>query len=189
MQREYPKRPIVAVGVVVIKDGHVLLIKRLKPPKKSQWSIPGGAQELGETTIETAIREVREETAITIEAPVFLAVVDYIGRDDAQTIEHHYTLIDYAARYQGGTISAGDDAGEVKWVPLDQLCQYDLWRETEKIIQQAVAILHIHPPLSRRMAQSVKGHLRAAMIALVFGLTAYGFIHMLMRIMRFFENI
>lgn len=138
MRRDYPERPIVAVGVVVVKDDEILLIRREKPPKSGCWSIPGGAQELGETTKQAAIREVREETAITIESPHFLAVIDYIDRDKDSGVKHHYTLIDYAANYHSGTLTAGDDANDAKWVPIDRLSEYNLWSETEKIIYNAV---------------------------------------------------
>ena len=138
MKRRYPTHPIIAVGTVVLKEDCILLIKRAKPPKENQWSIPGGAQELGETTRQAAIREVREETAITIDGPVFLDVIDYIDRDKAGRIIHHYTLIDYGANYRSGILSAGDDASQAKWVPIDQLSEYSLWKMTEKIIFQAV---------------------------------------------------
>ena len=71
-----------AVGVVVWKDGEVLLIRRAKPPRSGQWSIPGGAQELGETVRETAVREVREETGLDIAVTDLIEVVDFIERDD-----------------------------------------------------------------------------------------------------------
>jgi len=138
MKRTYPERPVVAVGVVVIKDDRILLVKRSKPPKSAEWSIPGGAQELGETAVDAAIREVYEETAITIGKPHFLEVVDYIDRDDDGSVRHHYTLIDYAANYHSGALSAGDDAEDAKWVPLARLSEYNLWAETEKIIHNAV---------------------------------------------------
>ena len=67
MSREYPDRPVVGVGAVVIHDGAVLLVKRAKPPREGQWSLPGGAQELGETLAEAAHREVAEEAGIEIE--------------------------------------------------------------------------------------------------------------------------
>ena len=66
MKREYPKHPIPAVGVVVFKDENILLIQRNKPPKAEEWSIPGGAQNLGERMVNAAIREVKEETNIDI---------------------------------------------------------------------------------------------------------------------------
>jgi len=141
MSRDYPTRPIVAVGVVVIKDREILLIKRSKPPKSDSWSISGGAQELGETTVEAAIREVREETAITIKDLHFLEVVDYMDRDQNNAIKHHYTLIDYGAYYHSGLLTAGDDAEDAKWVSIDQLSEYNLWDETERIIYKALESL------------------------------------------------
>ncbi len=138
MIREYPDRPIAAVGVVVVRDDKILLIRRSKPPKSNSWSIPGGAQELGETTEQTAVREVYEETAIVIEKPHFLDIINYIDRDREERIKHHYILIDYAAAYKSGTLRAGDDADEARWVPVDQLPHYHLWPETEKIIYEAI---------------------------------------------------
>ena len=67
MSREYPDRPFVGVGVVVWRGDNVLLIQRGKPPRIGAWSLPGGAQELGETVRETAVREVREETGVEID--------------------------------------------------------------------------------------------------------------------------
>jgi ADP-ribose pyrophosphatase YjhB (NUDIX family) len=145
MKREYPERPIVAVGVVVIKGDEVLLIRRAKPPKPDDWSIPGGAQELGETTRQAAIREVGEETAVTIKNLHFLEVVDYIDRDEGGGIKHHYTLIDYAANYHSGILEAGDDALQAKWVPIGELSEYNLWTETENIIYSAVEKLKNDP--------------------------------------------
>lgn len=138
MKRDYPNRPIIAVGVVVIKGDSVLLIKRSKPPKSEAWSIPGGAQEIGETVLDTARREVLEETAITIDTPHFLDIIDYIDQDENNEVKHHYTLIDYAAQYQSGDVSAGDDAIDAKWVSIDDLSEYNLWQETEKIIYSAL---------------------------------------------------
>ncbi len=135
--REYPDRPIVAVGVVVFKERQVLLIKRNKPPKPYMWSIPGGAQDLGEKLQETAKREVFEETGIKIDNVKLLDVVDFIDHDEIGNIKFHYSLIDYAATYKEGTLIAADDAIEARWVALDELEQYNLWTKTVHIIQKA----------------------------------------------------
>lgn len=81
MSREYPSRPIAGVGVVVLRDDQVLMIRRGREPRLGQWSIPGGKQEVGETWRETATREVLEETGIEIEVIGIVDVVDAIIRD------------------------------------------------------------------------------------------------------------
>ncbi len=113
------------------------MIKRGKPPKSDNWSIPGGAQELGETLIEAAHREIMEETGIKIYSPYFLETIDFIDHTDKGDILHHYTLIDYVAEYKSGEIMAGDDARSAKWVSLNNLSEYNLWDETEKVIIKA----------------------------------------------------
>ncbi|MEK7367454.1 MAG: NUDIX domain-containing protein [candidate division NC10 bacterium] len=48
MVREYPERPIVAVGGIVVRNGQVLLIQRGREPSAGRWTIPGGAVRVGE---------------------------------------------------------------------------------------------------------------------------------------------
>lgn len=137
MKRDYPDHPIVAVGVVVLKGDEVLLIRRGKEPKSSEWSIPGGAQILGETVREAAVREVLEETSVHLKNIQPLEVVDFIDRDKENYIRHHYTLVDFVAEYDRGDLKAGDDAREARWVAVRDLTQYTLWSETIKIIYSA----------------------------------------------------
>ncbi|MDG1858890.1 MAG: NUDIX hydrolase [Emcibacteraceae bacterium] len=140
MQREYPNIPIPAVGTVVFKDDLVLLIQRNKPPKVKEWSIPGGAQNLGETLKQAAAREVREETGIEIKNITLVDAVDYIKKDDKGEVLYHYSLVDYSADYQSGDLIAGDDALAAKWVSISELASYNLWEATVKLIEDAVAL-------------------------------------------------
>ena len=155
MSREYPDRPIAAVGVVVLKDDAVLMIQRGKPPRNGQWSIPGGKQKLGETWRATAAREVREETGVEINVIGLVDVVDAIVRegdalrpgvrpvpteDDDRPILYHYTLVDCAAAWTSGEVRAGSDAAHAEWWPLDRLDELPLWSETVRIITEAAAL-------------------------------------------------
>ncbi len=137
MSRSYPDRPYVGVGVVVLRGGEVLLVQRGKPPKAGSWSIPGGAQHLGETVAEAALREVQEETGLEVRLGNRLGVVDSIQRDEAGRVVFHYTLVDFAAHWVAGEAVAGDDAADVAWVRIDELHRHELWDETVRIIRLA----------------------------------------------------
>jgi 8-oxo-dGTP diphosphatase len=132
--REYPSRPWIGIGIVVIKGDHVLLCRRGKPPSVGSWTLPGGAQDLGETCEAAARRELLEETGLTVGELHFCAHVDTIRRDDTGRIRFHYTILDFAGRWMGGEPVAGSDVSEVQWAPLDALEPYDLWSEAHRII-------------------------------------------------------
>ncbi len=134
MSRAYPERPLVGVGVVVCKGDQVLLVRRAKAPRRGQWSLPGGAQKLGETVRQAAIREVREETGLEVALTTLLDAVDSISRDAAGRVHYHYTLVDFAAEWRAGEPTAGGDAAEVRWVARGDLDRYELWEETVRVI-------------------------------------------------------
>ncbi len=132
MSREYPERPI--IGIVVWCGDEVLLIRRGQPPRQGEWALPGGTQDLGETIMEAACREVLEETALTVRPTGIVDVIDSIHRDDDGRIRYHYTLIDVAAEYVSGEAEARDDAAEVTWARPADLDRFDLWSETLRVI-------------------------------------------------------
>ena len=116
--REYPDRPICGVGVVCFKDDQVLIVKRAKPPITWEWSIPGGGQELGETTRDAALRELKEETAIDARLIGLIDVIDSVRRDDDDKIQFHYTLVDFAAEWVAGEPVADDDDQRRAFTPV-----------------------------------------------------------------------
>ena len=138
MQSDYPNRPLIGVGVVVLKEDKVLLVRRGKPPREGRWSLPGGRQRLGERVRETAVREVREESGLAVRVTDLLDVVDSLTHDEAGALAYHYTLVDFAAEWQDGTARPGGDAAEVAWADPDALDSFELWDETVRLIRLAV---------------------------------------------------
>jgi ADP-ribose pyrophosphatase YjhB (NUDIX family) len=137
--RDYPAHPIIGVGVVVWHDERVLLVQRGRPPRVGQWSLPGGAQELGETVADAARREVREEAGLAVELGEVVATVDLIERDPDGRVRYHYTLIDFTAEAQDEVLCPGDDAADARWFDLDRIEGLGLWSETVRIIELARA--------------------------------------------------
>lgn len=141
MSRDYPDRPWVGVGIVICRGDEALLIRRGKPPRLGQWSLPGGAQELGETVADTARREAAEETGLSIELGPIIDVIDAIERDDDGRVLRHYTLIDYAAHWVGGDPVAGDDAMDARWFSRAEIDQMTLFPNMHRVIAAAFHLL------------------------------------------------
>ena len=142
-----PPLPVVAVGAVIWNEkNEIVLIRRGKPPRKGEWSIPGGRVEWGETLKEAIAREVFEETGLTIEIVAPIETLDSISRDESGAVVRHYVLADFSARAKGGELKAASDAEAARWVPFDRLEDYRLWRETRRIIEKSAAILAASRP-------------------------------------------
>ena len=127
--------PVPAVGIVCLRGDAVLLIRRGKPPRLGEWSLPGGRIEAGERAVDAALRELAEETGVTARITALIDVVDGIFSE----VGLHYVLIDYAAEWVSGEPVAGDDALEARFVPLDQVDELIEWSETRRIIALAAA--------------------------------------------------
>lgn len=128
-----PALPVPAVGIVCLRGDSVLLIRRGKPPRMGEWSLPGGRIEPGEKAVDAALRELKEETGVTARITGLLDVVDGIFPEAGR----HYVLIDYAAEWLSGEPVAGDDALEARFVPLSEVEALIDWSETRRIIALA----------------------------------------------------
>ncbi|MCA1832357.1 MAG: NUDIX hydrolase [Actinomycetota bacterium] len=118
--------PVCGVGAIVMHEGAILLVKRGREPSRGQWSLPGGRVQTGETLYEALAREVREETAIEITIDGLCGVAERILRDDEGAVEFHYVILDYYASPVTTDVVAGDDADDARWVPVDQIAEFQL---------------------------------------------------------------
>ena len=141
MKREFPEIPLVGVGAIIIENGRVVLVKRAKPPQQAQWSIPGGALEVGELVREAAAREAREETGLIVEPGELLGVYDRVIRNSEQRVQYHYVLIDFLCRYVAGELVAADDASDVRWFKPEELADLQLAADTLEVIEKSFAKL------------------------------------------------
>ncbi len=139
-KRDYPERPIVGVGAVIVDGDRALIVRRATEPLKGQWSIPGGMLELGEKLREGLAREVREETALDVEVGDVLDVFDSIFPDADGRTQYHYVLIDYRCSVLSGTAAAGSDVGEVRWVKSEELDGLGMKEVTVGVIRKALRI-------------------------------------------------
>lgn len=114
------ERLLVGVGVVVVDDGHMLLIKRGKHPGKGLWAVPGGKVRFGEELVEAAKREVLEETGLVV------TVGQVVWAGEVMDETRHMVLVDFEASVVGGQLAAGDDADEAEWVDLADIASYRL---------------------------------------------------------------
>ena len=126
LARQYPKRPVVGVGAVILDRDQILLEKRKNSPGKGKWSVPGGLVELGEDVEQAVIREVKEETCLDVYEPRLINVVNYVSLSDRGAVVYHYVILDYIVNVKGGDAKAASDADALKWVPFNEVEEYDL---------------------------------------------------------------
>jgi mutator protein MutT len=144
--RQVPGRPIVGVGAVIVDAGRILLVRRGQEPLKGQWSLPGGAVEVGETLAAALAREVREETGLDVRVGPLVEVLDRIHRNRDGRIEYHYVLVDYLCRPLGTTVpAAATDVEDVRWVDADDLDRYALAREAVDVVRKALELSRTPP--------------------------------------------
>ena len=145
--REYPERPVVGVGGVIIDNGRALLIRRGSEPLRGEWSIPGGTLELGESLQEGVARELREETGLDVRVLELIEVFDRIFPDErlqASAQKHqprfHFVIVDYLCERIGGEPRAGSDVTDVAFASEGELGQYQLTETATGVLKKAFAM-------------------------------------------------
>ncbi len=140
MRRDYPDRPIVGVGAVVVQNGLALVVRRATEPLKGEWSIPGGMLELGEKLRDGIAREVLEETGLIVQVGEVLDVFDSIFPDAEGKTQYHYVLIDFVCYPKAGTLQASSDVSDAKWVSAEEASQLGMKTATVGVICKALSI-------------------------------------------------
>ncbi|UCD01111.1 MAG: NUDIX hydrolase [Promethearchaeota archaeon] len=138
--RKYPVRPHVGVGILLVRDNHLLLVKRKYNPDAGYWSIPGGHLDLGEKVELAAVREAFEETGFKVKVSKLAGIINKIMYDNSGKIEYHYVLINYFVEQTEGDPNqlpkAADDALDARFVPFDQLKSYKLTESLIELLKQ-----------------------------------------------------
>ena len=163
--REYPERPLVGVGGVVIAGDRALLVRRGTEPLLGQWSIPGGLLEAGETLAAGVVRELQEETGLTVRVVELIEALDRIFTDAAPVAgvpgavqaksageasfaaqnvpakpRYHYVILDYLCERIGGELRAGGDVTDVVFVSEADLPDYSLPPHTLRVLSKGFAM-------------------------------------------------
>jgi len=115
-----PASITLAVGAIVVRDGHLLMVRRAQEPARGLWSVPGGRVERAEYLSDALRREVREETGLEIDVGELAGFFEVISEDD------HYVIMDFLSTYSGADKpQPGDDVDRVRWVPLEEIPSLD----------------------------------------------------------------
>jgi ADP-ribose pyrophosphatase YjhB (NUDIX family) len=144
MLREFPEAPLIGVGAVIVSEGRVLLVQRGREPLRGHWSLPGGLVEVGESLQAAVIREVGEETGLTVEPIELIELLDRIHRD-GERIRYHYVIADYLCRVTGGALKAASDADAVRWVERAE------WNSHSALVVDPVTVRVIEAGWQRAM--------------------------------------
>ena len=136
LSEPYPKKPVVGVGAIILDRNKILLEKRKNAPGKGKWTIPGGLVELGENVEDAVIREVKEETMLEVCDPRLVDVVNYISLDEKGAVNYHFVIIDYLVTVKSGKPKAASDAAALKWVPFNEVEEYDLTESFRRFFRQ-----------------------------------------------------
>ncbi len=137
IKRLYPTQPIVGVGVVILQPGKILLVKRRNEPEVGKWTIPGGVVELGESTEQAVIREAKEETCLDVSNPTLFDTVNIVKYDEQGKVMYHFVIVDYLVTAKDSSLpAAGSDAIELRWIPFNEVENYDLTKSFGDFFQR-----------------------------------------------------
>jgi 8-oxo-dGTP diphosphatase len=119
--RSYPERPILAVSAAIVREGKFLVVRRARAPANGLFSLPGGVVELGERLTEAVVREIAEETGMSIEPLALAGYRETIVRDGNDRVERHFVILCFAARWRAGEPELNEELSEARWIEPAEL--------------------------------------------------------------------
>ncbi|HWV52382.1 NUDIX hydrolase [Pseudorhodoplanes sp.] len=141
-ERAYPTRPFLAASAAVIRDGRVLIVRRGGTFGRGIYTLPGGVVEAGEKLTDAVIREVREETQVSIEPVALAGYREMIMRDDAGKTSRHFVIACFAARWLSGEpVPDLTEIAEAAWRLPEELDGLKTTEGLREIIADAMAKL------------------------------------------------
>ncbi len=136
--RRYPQRPYLAVSAAILRDGKVLVVRRVRKPALNFYTLPGGAVEAGETLHEAVIREVREETQLAIDPVALAGHREVIMRDAQGRVERHFVILSFAARWLSGEATLNEELDDARWLAPPELTGLKTTEGLAEIVAAAV---------------------------------------------------
>jgi len=140
-ERTYPQRPYLAVSAAIFREGKVLVVRRARKPALNLYTLPGGAVELGESLADAAVREVREETSLTVQVVALAGHREVIVRDAQGRVERHFVILCFAARWIGGEVDLNEELDDARWIEPAELAGYRTTDGLAEIVASAAALL------------------------------------------------
>jgi 8-oxo-dGTP diphosphatase len=135
--RAYPDRPFLAVSAAIIRDGRVLVTQRARGPGIGVWSMPGGVVEAGETLTEALVREIQEETALTIEPVTLAGHREVVVRDTDGRALRHFVILCFASRWVAGEPKLNEELSDARWLKLAELSELKTTEGLAEIVAAA----------------------------------------------------
>jgi 8-oxo-dGTP diphosphatase len=143
--RAYPQRPFLAVSAVILRAGKFLIVRRARPPAHGLFSLPGGVVELGERLTEALIREIAEETGMSIEPVALAGFRETISRDAQNRVERHFVILSFAAHWRAGEPQLNEELSEARWIEPADLAALPTTPGLAEIVAAAYERLGIQP--------------------------------------------
>jgi 8-oxo-dGTP diphosphatase len=137
--RSFPDRPFLAVSAAIIRDGRVLIVRRASAPALGLYTLPGGVVETGETLAEAVVREISEETALTIEPVALAGFREAIVRAADARVERHFVILCFAARWIAGEPKLNEELAHAQWMRPAELAGLQTTEGLADIVSAAFA--------------------------------------------------